>query len=184
MIRIGASFWFRSTSQGCSLVTHPFKRVQFGITAGILLSGLIAAFSTGSLDEGFSPGFLVFLLLLVVTGALAGYTKKVNFVRNTSTVELSAKFFFIPLIKPRVYPYTREAEIILHVLEFFPKGLEPKESGFQKVQARALKKSLVKLIFQTGTQALYLDESSVFGEAEMLANQLSHVLSIPIVRRT
>jgi hypothetical protein len=180
MIRVGSGFVFRISPVGCSLTTNPFKRIQFGITAGLLFAGLLAAISTGSVDQNMTPGFVVFLLFFIVSLGVAGYRKKIQFYIQSREIVIATDLFFIPLGKKRPFHYTSEAEIKLIKIDFFQRGIQPKDQGFEQAQAQANKKSLVKLMFHTGESALYLDESSVYGEAELLASQLSQFLSIPV----
>jgi hypothetical protein len=180
MIRVGSSFTFRSSSNQCSLITNPFKRIQFGITGGLLLAGLGVAIGTGSLDQSLTPGFAIFLIMLVVSLGVAGYRKQIYFNRLERRITIGSDLFFLPLGKKRSYGYTNEAEIQYIKIDLFQRGFQPKEGGFAQAQAQANKRTLVKLMFHTGNQGIYLDESSVYGEAEVLAEQLSKFLSIPI----
>lgn len=180
MIRVGSGFVFRSAYNQCSLTTNPFKRLQFGITAGLLLAGLGAAMATGSLDQGITPGFLVFLIFLLASLGVAGYRKQIRFNKQEQQVVLTSDLFFLPISKKGPFKFSNEAEIQLIKIDLFQRGFQPKEGGFDQAQAQANKRTLVKLLFHTGSQGIYLDESSVYGEAEVLANQLSQFLSVPM----
>ena len=182
MIRLSRGFQSKWTGTSLRLSTHVFKRVQFGISAFILLAGLVAALIHDALDTSNWGGVVFFFFLLGVTLWMAGFSKTIVFTPKDRSAFIMRTFFGLPLGVPKQLSLGSGAEVQVISVGLFPTGKKPEGEDYASVQTRSRSKSLSKLLIHTGEKQVYIDESSYQDEVEAMAMEISKVMGIPLSR--
>ena len=182
MIRLQRRFRSTKTENGLRLKTAPGRRIQFGISAAILIGGILAGAATGGLTGAAPAGMVFYGLLVLVCIWVAAYSVSLDIDGRTKRIVKAASLFAVLELSRETIEYDQSAEIRIISVSLFPDGRRPSDEGFRGAQKRARGRYMAKLLIRQAGKDHYVDESSSPEEISVLAEEISKATGLAIER--
>lgn len=183
MIRVQKRFIFQQTDRGIILRSSPYKRIQFGISALILLGGLVAGYLSGGLVNIDPLGILFYFFLVGVCLWVAGSKLILDFDARSRKISREKWLFGMLRYGYETMDYGQDAEIRVVNIGLFKDGYKPEGSDFRSLQKASKARYLCKLLVVNQAQELYIDESSSPEEIYSMAGAISAATGLRIERQ-